>query len=293
MRTISSVLSIFLLLTFSFAQQQSNGAPPPQSMPSAAAPAVQTATPAPSGPTLEDGTPVKLRIGRTVSSADAHEGETVDFEVLEEVKVGDTLIIPKGGTAWATVTQAQSKRRMGRGGKLDINIDNVRLIDGEKAALRAVKETKGGGHVGAMTGAIVATSLVFFPAAPFFLFMHGKDITIPKGTELTAYVNGNVPLDLAKFTPANAATAASASAAANATLEITSTPAGAEIELDGSFVGNAPSSLSVAAGDHTLKLTKNGFTAWEKKIKTSSGKVNITAELQAATAPAAPAETKQ
>lgn len=132
---------------------------------------------------LEDGTPVKLRINRTVSSADAHVGDTVDFEVLEDVLVNNVLVVPKGGLASATVTEAQAKRRMARGGKLDINIDYVRLVDDEKAALRAVKEVKGGGHTGAMTGGIVATSLVFFPAAPFFLFMHGKDITIPKGTE--------------------------------------------------------------------------------------------------------------
>ena len=145
-----------------------------------------TAPTAPSGPTLQDGTPVKLRIGRTVSSADAHVGDTVDFEVLEEVRVSNILVIPKGGNAFATVTEAKSKGHMGKGGKLDINIDYVRLADGEKAALRAVKAMKGSGHTGAMTGAIVATSLVFFPAAPLFLFMHGKDITIPKGTEITA-----------------------------------------------------------------------------------------------------------
>jgi hypothetical protein len=40
---------------------------------------------------------------------------------------------------------------------------------------------------------------VFFPAAPFFLFMHGKDTTIPKGTEITAYTNGEIKLDAAKF----------------------------------------------------------------------------------------------
>jgi hypothetical protein len=40
-----------------------------------------------------------------------------------------------------------------------------------------------------MTGAMVATSIVFFPAAPLFLFMHGKDITIPKGHEVTVYTN--------------------------------------------------------------------------------------------------------
>jgi len=108
-------------------------------------------------------------------------------------------VIPKGGIAFATVTEAESKRRMARGGKLNVNIDSVRLLTGEKAALRAVKEVKGGGHTGAMTGGIVATGIVFFPAAPFFLFMHGKDITIAKGTEITAYVNGDMQLNRAKF----------------------------------------------------------------------------------------------
>ena len=102
-------------------------------------------------------------------------------------------------TAWGTVTQAQEKRRMGRGGKLDLNIDKVRLADGEKVLLRAVKEGKGGGHAGAMTGAIVATSLVLWPAAPLFLLMHGKDITMPKGTQITAFINGDVTLDKSKF----------------------------------------------------------------------------------------------
>src|SRR5205814_1537942 len=97
------------------------------------------------------------------------------------------------------VTEAESKRRMARGGKLNVNIDSVRLLTGEKAALRAVKEVKGGGHTGAMTGGIVATGIVFIPAAPFFLFMHGKDITIAKGTEITAYVNGDMQLNRAKF----------------------------------------------------------------------------------------------
>src|SRR5271165_4531825 len=86
---------------------------------------------------------------------------------------------------------------MARGGKLDMNIDYVKLVSGEKAALRAVKDLKGGGHTGGMVGGMVATSIVFFPAAPLFLLMHGKDISIPKGTEITAYVNGDMKLDIA------------------------------------------------------------------------------------------------
>ena len=155
----------------------------------------------PAQPVLEDGTPVKLRISQTVSSADAHVDDKVEFEVLEEVRVADILVIPKGGIAWGTITEAQPKRRMARGGKLEIVMDSVRLVDGQKAALRAVKNAKGGGHTGAMTAGIVATGLLFWPAAPFFLFMHGKDITIPKGAEVPTFVNGNFHLDAAKFRP--------------------------------------------------------------------------------------------
>ena len=113
--------------------------------------------------------------------------------------VDDLLVIPRGSTAWATMTDAEHKKHLGRGGKLYLNIDKVRLADGEKALLRGVKDTQGGGHTGAMTGAIVATSLIVWPAAPFFLFMHGKDITIPKGTQITAFVQGDVRLDASKF----------------------------------------------------------------------------------------------
>ena len=167
----------------------------------------QTLKPAPEFG-LEDGLPIKLRLTRTISSANAKTNDKIDFEVLESVKVKDVVIIPRGSIAWGTVTEAQSKRRMGRGGKLNVNIDDVRLASGEKAALRAVRDAKGDSHVGRMTGAMVATSIVFFPAAPLFLFMHGKDITIPQGTEITAYISGNVELDRAKFPSAAIVSAA-------------------------------------------------------------------------------------
>jgi len=246
-------------------------------------PAAGAWKPAMQGFGLEDGTPVKLRTARTISSADAHTGDTLDFEVLEDVTAGDHIVIPKGGVAWGTVTDAQPKRRMGRGGKLDVNIDSVRLTDGEKVALRAVKDVKGGSHTGAMTGAMVATGIVFFPAAPLFLFMHGKDITIPKGTEITAFINGDTRLEEAKFQAPNAAPPgpAGATVAAEAELDIASTPAGADIEVDGKFVGNTPSSISVAPGEHDITIKKTGFMAWERKTTVSAGHINIAAELTA------------
>jgi hypothetical protein len=148
---------------------------------------------------LTDGTPLRLRLNRNLSSADARIGEPVDFEVLEDVMLNGTLVIKRGNTALATVTEAKQKGRMGKAGKLNVNIDYARSIVGEKIMLRAVKENEGGANTGKMTGAIVATSIVFFPAAPLFLFMKGKDITSPQGTEMTAYVHGDVRLDEARF----------------------------------------------------------------------------------------------
>lgn len=233
-------------------------------------------------PCLEDGTPVKLRFAQTVSSAEAHVNDQIEFEVLEEVRISDTVIIPKGGIAWGTVTEAEPKRRMGRGGKLEIVMDSVRLGDGEKAALRATKEVKGGSHTGAMTAGIVATGLILWPAAPFFLFMHGKDISIPKGTEVPTFVNGNFQLEMAKFNPHAPGAAAEAIQVASNTAElnINSTPTGADISIDGAFVGNTPSTVSTSSGDHTVLIAKNGYKSWQRNMKVSGGKIAITADLE-------------
>jgi hypothetical protein len=221
---------------------------------------------------LLDGTPIKLRLGRTMSSKDARIGETVDFEVLEDVKIGEILVIPRGGVALATVTNAKKSGRMGKAGKLDINIDSVRLINGEKVALRAVKESQGQGRKGVMTGAIVASAIIFFPAAPFFLLMKGKDITIPKGTEITAYVNGDSSLDPKKFQPNTDGVAGDQKTEADASsISVKSNPDGAEIEVDGKYVGSTPSTLQLKVGDHKITIRKPGFAVWERTITLSPG----------------------
>jgi hypothetical protein len=71
--------------------------------------------------TLQDGTPVRLRLNRTVSSANAHVGETVDFE---------------------------------------LSIDSVRLPDGRTIPLRATREKGDGDMSGARVAATIAASPV-------------------------------------------------------------------------------------------------------------------------------------
>ena len=201
---------------------------------------------------------------------------------MDPVVLDGTTVVPQGSIAWGTVTEAEHKKSMGRAGKLNIAVVAVKLANSEKANLRAVRESKGGGHVGAMTGAMVATTIVFFPAAPLFLFIHGKDISIPQGTEVTAYVDGDkVFVPAAETVPAVVASAQPAAITANTKLALSSTPDGADIELDGAFVGSAPSTISVASGEHTVRITKKGYQPYEKKLRTTGGTISLRADLDA------------
>jgi hypothetical protein len=79
-------------------------------------------------------------------------------------------------------------------------------------------------------------------------------------------------------TPAPAITSASTS---SGKLSIVSIPDGADIEVDGSFVGNAPSELQVSEGEHTIDVKKTGFKDWQRKMKVSGGSnVHLNAELE-------------
>jgi len=278
---ILSLLSLVVCSLLSAQQAPATANSAPESPAQAAA----TPTGPPQPHTLLDGTPVKLRLSQTISSADAKVGQEIPFEVVEEVKVDDVVVLPKGATAIGTVTECNAKKSMGRAGKLNLNISYARLADQEKVALRATQDNKGGGHVGAMTGAMVATSIVFFPAAPLFLFMKGKDITIPQGTEVTAFVEGDMHLNMANFGVAPAPVAPPPPAVTEASLVIDSSPPGADIEIDGAFVGNTPSTVPVAPGSHEIAVKKKGFADWTRKLNVTGGSVHLSADLDPASAP--------
>jgi hypothetical protein len=62
-------------------------------------------------------------------------------------------------------------------------------------------------------------------------------------------------------------------------LNVTSTPAGADIEINGSFVGNTPSTIEVDPGDQDIKISKKGFEPWTRKMKVKGGTISLNADL--------------
>jgi hypothetical protein len=152
------------------------------------APAVPTEA-APAAPSsssefsLRNGTPVHLKLGKTISSATAHVGDVVELQVAEEVTVNGLVVIPRGAAATAVVTEAEPKKRLGHSGKLGFNINSVRLSDDEKAAVRSYQESTGLNSSG---GAILPLG-------------SGKDVVFTEGTDFTAYIDGDMKLKKAAF----------------------------------------------------------------------------------------------
>lgn len=64
--------------------------------------------------------------------------------------------------------------------------------------------------------------------------------------------------------------------------DLTSTPAGAEITIDGKYVGNTPSQIALSAGAHVVAFNLAGFIEWKRDltVEAGSGVVNVTASLQ-------------
>lgn len=155
------------------------------------------------GFTLEDGAVVKLKLTRDLLSSKLQDKETVDFEVIEDVKVEGIVVIPRGAKAEGAVTDAQAARRMGRSGRIEVRLDWVFTAIGNRIPLRAVGVRPNGDRAKKLINDTVAAAMVSFPATPFVLLKKGKDITIPKGTLATSFVDGDHPLDREAFVRAN------------------------------------------------------------------------------------------
>jgi len=86
---------------------------------------------------------------------------------------------------------AQARGPMGRGGSLQIELQNVLLANGETVPLRTVENVKPGNRK--------ALAIVGMIATDTFLVLSGKDAVIPKDSEITGYVDGDMALDPALF----------------------------------------------------------------------------------------------
>jgi hypothetical protein len=130
--------------------------------------------------TLREGTEVKLKFDETISSKTAALDDPVALTVLEDVRVGDAIVIKTGAHALAYVSNVHKNGMLGKAGELNIRLDSVKAGE-TKVHLRGTKAREGDGKV----GETVVLTVLF---GPIGLIKHGKNIQIAAGTPLTAYV---------------------------------------------------------------------------------------------------------
>jgi len=160
--------------------------------PPATAPAVETPKPISTASAeqgsrelvLRDGTEVKLKLTKPISSADARVGDRVELEASEDIVVDGVVLIKKGAPAVGQVTEAQSRKSFGRRGKLNFTIDYVKTVDGQNVRLRSTREAKGADSYG-------AAGVVTILAGPFGALVKGKDVELGAGTEFTIFIDGD------------------------------------------------------------------------------------------------------
>lgn len=223
------------------------------------------------------------------------------MSVADDVKIGDTIVVPQGSTCAGTVTQAVAKRRLGRSGKLDFAIERVVAVDGSSIPLRYSPTKKEGGSHTVATGALTAgAAVLFWPAAPVFLLIRGKDVSVNRGVEFEVFPDQRFTLSPKAVTiapagattvfpaqpvttPGPVASARGSAPGAAAAVSIRSNPDGADIELDGAFVGSTPATLQIAPGPHDITV-KKGSATWKCTVQVQPGStISLDASLAAST----------
>lgn len=224
---------------------------------------------------LVDGTALYLELAQTLSSAQVKTGDVVRFILTEDVTMGGTVIAARGAIATATVTDA---RRRGRGladGRIDLSLDSVELVDGERIPLRATQQARGP-HQGEV-GTLIALAPIgildpaYWIGMPTLPFRRGDDIEIPAGTKIVAFVDGDYRLDEKVFRLP--------------LVTITSMPSTAEVSIDGTLAGSTPLARVLPPGDHGIEIRASGFKVWGRTLTVLGGAINVAAELAPAEQP--------
>src|SRR5271157_3623953 len=63
-------------------------------------------------------------------------------------------------------------------------------------------------------------------------------------------------------------------------VEFWSRPDGADIELDGNYIGSTPSTILVPVGEHTVTIRKQDFRTWQETFQVTSRNVRVAADME-------------
>ncbi|HUE79399.1 MAG TPA: hypothetical protein VMN38_07190 [Sphingomicrobium sp.] len=138
---------------------------------------------APTESVLRAGTEVPLMMaeGITTNGKKLRVGQRIRMQVVSDVRLGSSVVIPAGSLAEGEVTDVKNKGMWGKSGRIEARALNVRVGD-RLIRLSGTFDDKG------VTGtAGVVTSIVLLPIAGFFVT--GTSANIPAGSGVKAFLD--------------------------------------------------------------------------------------------------------
>jgi hypothetical protein len=123
-------------------------------------------------------TPVPLVIDAEISSSTNRSGDRFPLHVAEDVKLGDSVLIPAGSVGEGEVVHAAKSKGGGRAGELILAARFV-TVDGQQVRLRSFAAGSGKDRSNASLGVGIAVGL-------FGMLVRGDDLVMPAGTLVSA-----------------------------------------------------------------------------------------------------------
>ncbi|PTW03530.1 hypothetical protein C8C76_101171 [Halanaerobium saccharolyticum] len=129
---------------------------------------------------------IRIELLEEINSKTASRGEKVAYQVKEDLKIEDVLIIPAGTTGELEVTEIKEAGKMGQDGDIKIGFPKLTAIDGSslEVAIEAEAREENESQKLAIGASVLGTALLGLPGVVVGYFVEGEDERIPAGSEL-------------------------------------------------------------------------------------------------------------
>ena len=232
---------------------------------------------------VRDGQSVPLKLRSILTTDNVRKGDPVDFEVAEDVLINGHVVIARGARASGKILEVKGAfKPRAKDAEVIFKFVSVQAADRQDLPLRAQSSKAGKGK----DEDIHERS----PIPGQISRVVGAD----KGKEYTAYIDGSfsikasdaigaapaapaAPVAAQPSAPAAAPTAPAVAASPLAasdmamttepsSVDFASTPDGADIVIDGTLVGNTPSTLRLTPGHHAIEIRMAGYRTWSRNM---------------------------
>lgn len=134
---------------------------------------------------LNSGVPITLAVAQEVNTSKHREGDTFPLTVVNDVKIGETVVIPRGTPALGEVTWRTGKGAFGKSGKMEFVLRHLDL-GGQRIPISGEYRQEGEGNP-------IATGVAIIAVGVFAGFVTGKRARLTTGRELMSQIAYPVP----------------------------------------------------------------------------------------------------